>query len=88
LHFNLETTQEVRKGRKKLTVKTLWKVRVVPPATTEVGVVQTSETSNRNDPQDKTTLTHSDQNTITPTGRDNTVNTAKGTKVGTKFMVI
>jgi hypothetical protein len=80
--------QEVRKGRKKLTVKTLWKVRVVPPAATEVGVVQTSETSNRNDPQDQTILTQSDQNTITPTGRDNTVKTAKGTKIGTKFMVI
>lgn len=43
--------QEVRKGRKKLAVKTLWKVRVVPPTATEVGVVQTSETSNRNNPQ-------------------------------------
>lgn len=80
--------QEVRKGRKKLAVKTLWKVRVVPPAATEVGVVQTSETSNRNDPQDSNTLAQSDQNTITPTGRTNPVKTAKGTKLSTQFAVV
>lgn len=40
--------QEVRDGRKKLAAKTLWKVRIAPPAATDVGEAHTSETIDRN----------------------------------------
>jgi hypothetical protein len=38
--------QEIRVGRKKLAAKTMWKVRLMPPATVKfTGLVHTSETS-------------------------------------------
>jgi len=49
--------QEIREGREKLTAKTLWKVRTVPPATEKTGLVHTSETSSARPPQLDSSIT-------------------------------
>ena len=57
--------QEMRDGRRKLTAKTLWKVRAVPPATVETGLVHTSETSSTQPPQDDKNIPQPKNNAIT-----------------------
>lgn len=56
--------QEMRDGRRKLTAKTMWKVRAVPPATVETGLVHTSETSSTQPPQDDKNIPQSENNAI------------------------
>lgn len=51
--------QEVRNRRGKLAAKTLWKARGVPPAATDVGLAQTSETPARSASTDAATVAQS-----------------------------
>jgi hypothetical protein len=58
----------------------------VAPVALQQSTAQASETFGKQDSDPIIAQQSSDS--ITTTGRDNTVKTAKGTKIGTKFMVI
>jgi len=86
---NFIIVQELRVGRKKISLKTMYKKPLsapVAPVASQQSTAQASETFGKQDSDP--IIAQNSLDVITPTGRDNTVKTAKGTKIGTKFMVI